>query len=55
VLTPQVFGDLYEIEFVPNRTRKGGDYLVSRAFKSRSLWLTLTYVGVILLMARAYA
>ena len=28
---------------------------VSRALKQPLLWLTLTYVGLILLMARAYA
>jgi hypothetical protein len=28
---------------------------VSRALKQPVLWLTLTYVGLILLMARAYA
>jgi len=28
---------------------------VARALKSNSLWLTLTYVGLILLIARAYA
>gem|GEM_PF-2032925 len=55
MLSPQVFQDLFEIEHIWNDTRKGGDDLVSRTLKSRSLWLTLTYVGVILLMARAYA
>jgi len=29
--------------------------LVARAFKHQGLWLTLTYVGLILLMARVYA
>ena len=38
----------------PEPHEEGGDDLVSRAFKSRSLWLTLTYVGVILLMAHTY-
>ena len=28
---------------------------VSRALRNQGLWLTLTYVGLILLMARAYA
>jgi len=28
---------------------------VSRALRNQSLWLTLTYLGLILLMARAYA
>jgi hypothetical protein len=32
-----------------------GDGFVSRALRNQSLWLTLTYVGLILLMARAYA
>jgi len=29
--------------------------LVTRALKSQSLWLTVTYVGLLMLMARAYA
>ena len=29
--------------------------LVTRALRSNSLWLVVTYVGLILLMARAYA
>jgi hypothetical protein len=33
----------------------GGIGLVSRALRNQGLWLTLTYVGLILLMARAYA
>lgn len=33
----------------------GGIDLVARAFKHQGLWLTLTYVGLILLMARVYA
>ena len=37
-----------------NRSQ-GGDLQVSKALKQRGLWLTLTYVGLILLMARAYA
>ena len=32
-----------------------GDGFVSRALRDQRLWLTLTYVGLILLMARAYA
>jgi hypothetical protein len=32
-----------------------GDDLVSRALKSQKLWLSLTYVGLILLMARVYS
>ena len=34
---------------------EGRDDLVSRALRNKSLWLTLAYVGAILLMARAYA
>ena len=33
----------------------GGIGFVSRALRHQGLWLTLTYVGLILLMARAYA
>jgi hypothetical protein len=33
---------------------EGGTAVVSRALKHQGLWLTLTYVGLILLMARAY-
>jgi hypothetical protein len=29
--------------------------LMSRALKSHNLWLSVTYIGLILLMARAYA
>jgi hypothetical protein len=29
--------------------------LVTRALKHQGLWLTVTYLGLILLMARAYA
>ena len=36
-------------------TRKGGMHLVSRALRHQGLWLTLTYLGLIVLMARAYA
>lgn len=40
-----------------NRDETGGGekYLVSRAIRSHNFWLVLTYVGLILLMARAYA
>ncbi len=54
VLIPQVFQNLFEKEHMERHEERGDD-LVSRALKSRNLWLTLTYVGVILLMARAYA
>jgi hypothetical protein len=33
---------------------KGGS-LVARALKNHNVWLTLGYVGIILLMARAYS
>ncbi len=33
----------------------GGVDLVTRALRHQGLWLTLTYVGLILLMARVYA
>jgi hypothetical protein len=36
------------------RGERGRD-LVSRAIRSHNFWLVLTYVGLILLMARAYA
>jgi hypothetical protein len=29
--------------------------LVSRALRSHNLWLTVTYIGLLVLMARAYA
>jgi hypothetical protein len=32
-----------------------GGERVSRALKSQKLWLSLTYLGLILLMARTYA
>jgi hypothetical protein len=35
------------------RARKGER--VTRALRSEKLWLSLTYVGLILLMARTYA
>jgi hypothetical protein len=35
-------------------TEDGGE-LVSRALRSHNLWLTVAYVGIILLMARTYA
>jgi hypothetical protein len=34
---------------------EGREKFVSRALRNQSLWLTLAYVGAILLMARAYA
>jgi len=34
---------------------KGGIDLVTRVLKHQGLWLTVTYLGLILLMARAYA
>ena len=37
------------------RGREGGTALVSRALKNQGLWLTLTYVGLMLLLVRAYA
>lgn len=40
---------------VENHTGQGGTHLVSRALKHQGFWLTLTYVGLMLLMARAYA
>jgi hypothetical protein len=36
----------------PENSRRGS---VSRALKNKKLWLSLTYVGLILLMARTYA
>ena len=36
------------------RGQQGG-ILVARALKHQGFWLTLTYVGLILLMARVYA
>jgi hypothetical protein len=39
----------------PPEVRKRGIGSVSRALRNQGLWLTLTYVGLILLMARAYA
>ena len=34
---------------------KGGGDLVTRVLKHQGLWLTVTYLALILLMARAYA
>ena len=34
---------------------QGGLDFVTRALKHQGLWLTVAYVGLILLMARAYA
>jgi len=39
-------------EVDPKIRRRGS---VSRALKSQKLWLSLTYLGLILLMARTYA
>jgi hypothetical protein len=38
-----------------DETGRGGNDFVSRAIRSHNFWLALTYVGLILLMARAYA
>lgn len=35
--------------------RLWGEIAVERALKSQSLWLTLTYIGLILLMVRGMA
>lgn len=32
-----------------------GGFLVARALRNHNVWLALTYVGLILLMARTYA
>jgi hypothetical protein len=32
-----------------------GGFVVARALRNHNVWLVLTYVGLILLMARAYA
>jgi hypothetical protein len=32
-----------------------GDLSVTRALRNHNVWLTLTYLGLILLMARVYA
>ena len=53
----QVLGGSFEesgTSFAPPEVT-GGIGLVSRALRNQGLWLTLTYVGLILLMARAYA
>ncbi len=39
---------------VPLVIQRGLDF-VTRALKHQGLWLTVAYVGLILLMARAYA
>ena len=36
-------------------THAGGIGIVTRAFRSHQLWLTLAYVTIMLLLARAYA
>lgn len=63
---PKVLGGFFEnvysdlqpstrIESVVDRHEAaGGNDLVTRALKSNTLWLTVTYVGLIFLMARAY-
>ncbi len=38
-----------------NPSQEGQGNLVSRAIRSHKLWLSLGYVGVLALMARAYA
>jgi hypothetical protein len=57
VLTLKCWGDrsksVWYLSAPPEDTRGIG--FVSRALRNQSLWLTLTYVGLILLMARAYA
>ena len=40
---------------IDRHEEKGGVDLVTRALKHQGLWLTVTYLGLILLMARAYA
>ena len=40
---------------VERSQHEDGGPLVSRALKSQKFWLSLTYVGLILLMARTYA
>ena len=52
----QVSAVLFErIDDNRDETGWGEKYFVSRAIRSHNLWLVLTYVGLILLMARAYA
>ena len=36
-------------------TRDAGGITVARALRNHNVWLVLTYVGLILLMARTYA
>ncbi|MGH0038145.1 MAG: hypothetical protein ACQGVK_24195 [Myxococcota bacterium] len=38
-----------------NQSEGLGGILVSRAIRNHNLWLAVGYVGLILLMARAYA
>ena len=38
----------------PNEAKRGTDF-VTRALRTPSFWLAVGYVGLILLMARAYA
>ena len=37
------------------RGEDGGSQLVTRALRSQGLWLTLTYIALLLLMSRAYS
>ena len=37
------------------QTHAGGMGIVTRAIRSHQLWLTLAYVTIMLLLARAYA
>jgi hypothetical protein len=37
------------------REEGGGNLSVTRALRNHNVWLTLTYLGLILLMARVYA
>jgi hypothetical protein len=39
----------------PGPERGRGVFLVARALRNQNVWLVLTYVGLILLMARTYA
>ena len=39
----------------PRDTQREGGFELARAFRNHNVWLALTYVGLILLMARTYA
>jgi hypothetical protein len=39
----------------PTNREWWGDVSVARALRNQNVWLTLTYLGLILLMARVYA